>query len=85
MATESYHLALYPSSHICGHCEDGGCPVTPDNGLSVLYRVEENLDIEVFLHARCVESWCREFDVPVPAIASGVFETIRVARDSGRN
>jgi len=39
----------------------------------------------VFLHARCVESWCREFDVPVPAIASGVFETIRVARDSGRN
>ena len=85
MPTESYHLALYPCSHICGHCEDAYCPVTPENGLSVLYRVDENLDIEVFLHSRCVEAWCREFDVPLPAHASALCEPMRVTKNSARN
>jgi hypothetical protein len=66
MPTELAHLALHPHTHNCAHCEDPVNPVTPQNGGSITYRVSEKLDVEVFVHRYCANSWVQEFNLKLP-------------------
>ena len=72
MLAKSDHLALHPRTHVCGHCEDSENPVTSESGVSITYHVSDNLDVEVFLHRFCANSWSREFSVKFPASVNSV-------------
>jgi hypothetical protein len=57
-------------AHICNHCEDFNKPVTPENGISLKYPVEnqpDGLELDLYLHDACAEAWSLAFDIPVPA------------------
>jgi hypothetical protein len=56
---------MHPWAKVCGHCEDQLNLVTPENGLSVIYNVTENLEIAIFLHHSCAAAWSRQFNIPV--------------------
>jgi hypothetical protein len=75
MLAKSDHLALHPQTHVCGHCEDPANPVTPESGMSITYQVTENLDVEVFVHRFCANSWSREFSGKLPARIKSVPDT----------
>jgi hypothetical protein len=74
MFPELTHLALHPLTHNCAHCEDAANPVTPQNGGSIIYPISEKLDVEVFVHHYCANSWSQEFSVRVPARINGLPE-----------
>src|ERR1035438_9019989 len=56
--------------YVCGHCEDYHSPVTAENGLSLFYKVESDVKIEIFLHHECAGEWSQSFNIPIPG--SGV-------------
>jgi hypothetical protein len=58
------HLLQFP--HVCNHCEDQQNPVTFENGRTVLYRISDGLQLEIYLHYKCEEAWSRDFDLPLP-------------------
>jgi hypothetical protein len=53
-------------TNICGHCEDRNNLVTPQNGISVAYKIAESLQIEIPLHNTCAEAWSLQFNIPIP-------------------
>jgi CheY-like chemotaxis protein len=53
--------------YVCGHCENYHSPVTPENGLSLCYKVESDVKIEVFLHHECAGEWSQSFNIPIPS------------------
>jgi hypothetical protein len=57
-------------TNICGHCEDRNNLVTPQNGVSVAYKVAENLQIEISLHRACAQAWSLQFNIPIPETTS---------------
>jgi hypothetical protein len=53
-------------AHICNHCEDFENPVTAENGRSLNYPAhprEGDVQIELYLHHRCADSWSKDFGV----------------------
>jgi CheY-like chemotaxis protein len=52
--------------YVCGHCEDYDSPVTAENGLSLFYKVESDIKIEIFLHRECAGEWSQSFNIPIP-------------------
>lgn len=52
-------------THFCNHCEDFENPVTPTSGISVLFPVNADLQIEVHLHNECAEAWSKDFNIPL--------------------
>ena len=74
MATILDHVALNPTNHACDHCEDLDNPVTPQNGFSLLYRATDEIEIEVFLHNSCAETWCRLFGIQLPPSSNGAVQ-----------
>jgi hypothetical protein len=74
MSPELTHLALHPLTHNCAHCEASDNPVTTQNGGSIVYRVSEELDVEVFVHHDCANSWSQEFSLKLPSRINGLPE-----------
>jgi CheY-like chemotaxis protein len=60
--------------HLCGHCEEHDDPVTADNGLSVLYNAENDVQRKVHLHHRCAGQWSQRSNVSLPNGAAAVSE-----------
>jgi hypothetical protein len=60
-------------AHICNHCEDFENTVTAENGRSLNYPMtspEGELQVELYLHHHCADSWARDFGVELSALSS---------------
>jgi CheY-like chemotaxis protein len=66
-------------SPLCGHCEQRDDPVTADNGLSVLYNPENDVQRKVHLHHRCAGKWS-QLNVSLPHGAAAVSENNYTSR-----
>jgi CheY-like chemotaxis protein len=69
--------------YVCGHCENYHRPVTAENGLSLFYKVESDVKIEIFLHRECAGQWSQSFNIPIPGFgvnASDIGNTKDVIR-----
>jgi CheY-like chemotaxis protein len=59
---------------LCEHCEEHDDPVTADNGLSVSYNAENDVQRKVHLHRRCAGQWSQRSNVSLPNGATAVSE-----------
>jgi CheY-like chemotaxis protein len=53
---------------VCGHCENHYSPVTAENGLSLFYKGQSDVKIEIFLHHECAGEWSQSFNIPIPGV-----------------
>jgi hypothetical protein len=53
-------------ARFCNHCENFENPVSPTAGISIPFPVNDELQIEVYLHRECAEAWSKDFNIPLP-------------------